>query len=48
MEIILAKTLAHMAKKPLAQMKSLLTQKRLTVALPNFVHNFIGQFATHL
>ena len=46
MEMILAQTLAQMAKKPLAQtlalIKSLITRKRLTVALPNFVHNFIG------
>ena len=50
--MILAQTLAQMAKCPLAhtldQMKSLITRKLLTVALPNFVHNFIGQFATHL
>ena len=52
MLMILAQTLAQVVKLPLAQntaqMKSLITQKWLTVALPNFEHNCIGQFATHL
>ena len=46
MEMNLAKTLAQMAKWPLAQMKYLITGKRLTIAPPNFVHNFI--VALHL
>ena len=32
----------------LAQRKSSITQKLLTVASPNFVHKFIGQFCTNL